>query len=591
MQFIEEFTDIDVSGLRAYFEACTEPFQASQLYSASRDEKFVDESLRLSKYRAITDSALFDMVQEIATRLKPGSMVVRNDITQIVYGPGGFFKQHQDYLSMKSNILDERTLLICITPEGTEVVGGETRIVVNPYYTHVSKATTTPGNALVFRKDLMHEGALLEKGAKVIVSANLWIPRKPITGVVEVSFEDTDKTCAIALEQIMEFPESVLAAFVSFTDRQLGKTSLVYKYKCNICSCEAFDVVFKTLCQMYVQPEQVAEGLEILDFFGLSPTNTLINFIPVVETVPKGHCALCMQKTKLYPCGGCKKVHYCGKKCQEIHWHREHKSECNKKPGEKDFVLFGSEEETLVASQMATELQQGYIKFSVVFGEGTLQYDQDEPYNLKLSPLYVSFGDYGNIYYKRVLCHHDFDGEPQIIDDFEGLPLEPNTKIVIYSDDRDESGEGKHKVTIDCDSQSPSAYANLLIARDTVDVSTIVKEIVECDSIQYAFEYGTEATVLPCVGEPTQVFKHFQVDSEGKTCFTAEQAEAMCEYITETNLMERIAGQINNVKFRLTQHVNVINGAFCNESLYGTCNLVEISGLLRPSVGQPDAEN
>ena len=123
MQFIEEFSGLDVARLQAYFAACDVPFQASQLYSASRDEKFVDESLRLSKYRAITDSVLFDIMQEIATRLKPGCILVRNDITQIVYGPGGFFKQHQDYLSMKSNILDERTLLICITPEDVDVVG------------------------------------------------------------------------------------------------------------------------------------------------------------------------------------------------------------------------------------------------------------------------------------------------------------------------------------------------------------------------------------------------------------------------------------------------------------------------------------
>lgn len=584
MQFIEEFADIDVSALRSYFEVCTEPFQASQLYSASRDEKFVDESLRLSKYRAITDPALFDMVQEIATRLKPGSMVVRNDITQIVYGPGGFFKPHQDYLSMKSNILDERTLLICITPEDVEVVGGETRIVVNPYYTHVSKATTTPRNALIFRKDLMHEGALLEKGSKIIVSANLWIPRKPITGVVEVSFEDTDKTCAIALEQIMAFPESFLAGFVSFTDKQLGKTSFIYKYKCDVCSYETFDVVFKTLCQMYVEPEQVAEGVEILDFFGLSPANTLINFIPGVETVPEGHCALCTQKAVLYPCGGCKKVYYCGKKCQEIDWHRAHKLVCNKKPREKDFVLFESEEETLVASQAATELQQGYIKFSVVFGEGILRYDAEQTYNIKLSPLYVCFGDYNNIYYKRVLCHPCVEFDPQNINDFEGLPLEHNAKIIIRSDDEGEDDdEGRITVTFNCDDHGPSAYANLLIARDGIDVGTVVKEIVKCDdSSEYAFDYRTEATVLPCSGEPTQVFKHFQVDSEGKTCFTAEQADAMCEYITKTKLMKRIADQINNVKFRLTQHVNIIDGAFCNESLYGTCNLVEISGLLHP---------
>ena len=463
---------------------------------------------------------------------------------------------------------------------------------MNPYYTHVSKATTTPGHALIFRKDLVHEGALLEKGEKIIVSANIWVPREPVTAVVEVSFEETEKTCAIALQQVAAFPESALAAFVSFTDKQLGKPSTIYKYKCSICTYEEFEVVFKTLCQMYVQPEQVSEGLAVLDYFGLSPKNTMINFVPIPETVPEGHCALCTRKTKLFPCEKCKKVSYCGKKCQEMHWHKIHKLECNKKPEEKDFILFGSEEETLVASQTATELEQGYIRFTAVFGEGTLHYDDDEPYMLELSPLYVSFGDYNNIYYKRVLCNSRLDEEAEHIENLVHLPTENNKRIRLgdledeseADDSNSEADDLNSKFTvIPFDVSCPSIYVDLLVAKDGMDTKTIVKEIVKCDNgSESVFGYRTDATVLPCVGEPTQVFKHFQVDSEGKTCFTYEQAVAMRKYIEDTCLIERIAGQLNNVPFRLTQHVNVIDGAFCNESLYGACNLVEISGILRP---------
>ena len=34
------------------------------------------------------------------------------------------------------------------------------------------------------------------------------------------------------------------------------------------------------------------------------------------------------KKTKLLSCGGCKRMHYCDKRCQKAHWKGEHRAEC-----------------------------------------------------------------------------------------------------------------------------------------------------------------------------------------------------------------------------------------------------------------------
>jgi hypothetical protein len=84
------------------------------------------------------------------------------------------FKAHADYLSLTSNVVEEYTLLVCVTPEAAATVGGETLISLpqrsGAAKQIISKATTTPGRALLFRKDLTHEGLLLQAGAKARVA-------------------------------------------------------------------------------------------------------------------------------------------------------------------------------------------------------------------------------------------------------------------------------------------------------------------------------------------------------------------------------------------------------------------------------------
>jgi hypothetical protein len=118
--------------------------------------------------------------------------------------PGDFFKAHEDYLSLTSNVVEEYTMIVCVPPpaprppaqlagaalapvttssgaraataqapaspgEGgpgpaATCEGGETVVHLSGGQLLVSRATTVPGGALLFRKDLVHEGRPLAAG-------------------------------------------------------------------------------------------------------------------------------------------------------------------------------------------------------------------------------------------------------------------------------------------------------------------------------------------------------------------------------------------------------------------------------------------
>lgn len=77
----------------------------------------------------------------------------------------GFFKRHKDFLSTTSNLIEEYTLLLCVTPDQAGgVIGGNTTI--HTFGGAKTFDTTTTGSGILFRKDLEHEGMELTSGEK-----------------------------------------------------------------------------------------------------------------------------------------------------------------------------------------------------------------------------------------------------------------------------------------------------------------------------------------------------------------------------------------------------------------------------------------
>jgi len=135
MDTVRTLSNLRVAPILKLLSDIPQPFESSQLYSSSRDEKFVDESLRKSVFRAIVDEKLFGEMQVIVDKLNEDDpnykyMLRRNDVTHIKYETGGFFNRHRDFLSTTSNMIEEFTLIVCVTPDelASDVEGGGTVI-------------------------------------------------------------------------------------------------------------------------------------------------------------------------------------------------------------------------------------------------------------------------------------------------------------------------------------------------------------------------------------------------------------------------------------------------------------------------------
>jgi hypothetical protein len=179
MQFVKEVADLPVEGILSILARSDAPFEPSELYLVASGAKVVDTTQRVSVFRRLRDDALFAACDALVRTLSAADprnafTLIRNDVTHIVYSAGGFFSSHRDFLSITSNVVEEYTLLVCVTPPaGLPTAGGATRVAVNPLLTLDSAATTTPGRGLLFRKDLRHEGLPVESGEKHIISLNL----------------------------------------------------------------------------------------------------------------------------------------------------------------------------------------------------------------------------------------------------------------------------------------------------------------------------------------------------------------------------------------------------------------------------------
>ena len=218
--------------------------------------------------------------------------------------PRGFFKRHRDFNSTTSNLIEEFSLIVCVTPEeevAKGVEGGDTSIVtfggVDSKPVEKIFDTKTPGCTLLFRKDLNHEGKKLINGVKHIITANIFAVKKTQSEqVLYVTFpeegeelvDDVDgdgkdsATTKAAIQRVANDSRSyvlpvshlqgVLEANVRFTNAQVeadgNDPPQVVPFVCHDYTYEQFGVVVKVLSRCYVDEDSIKNAQDCLNYFG-----------------------------------------------------------------------------------------------------------------------------------------------------------------------------------------------------------------------------------------------------------------------------------------------------------------------------------
>ena len=622
-----------------------QPFEASQLYSSLTETKFVDESLRRSAFRAMTDPSLLQIAAELVANINSQDplynyQLVPNNVTQIVYSQGGFFQRHQDFLSLVSNVIEEFTMIVCITPSDMQTEGGETAIHLSPAFKHISAASTQRGSALVFRKDLPHEGCSVRSGEKHIVTLNLWATRKNCDDrVLHVVFAsasalqaETKVTAgperllkmathptsyALSFSAVLAFPESLLARKIHFEQAQTSSArSHTMEFVCDSASYDQFATIYRVYNRCQLSLEEVQQNGSLLKFFGLADEHLLVAMagpnseaddraVPVKPATSTSRPS--MQEFMAAPFWEAASSNVEPKQNSKQSGATTHRTEqldsSNSQLTENvgPVIVCASREDAFVVAAAAKTLGLPYIPFQMWFVEGVTAYggemaDVPEEYYSML-PVWCSIGHYDNIVGIRRLMQTNGVGAVSLIQgEFprcvpaKSLQVDKLLHGSVVTLEPNYGMEEKEPSVPD----GTVCYDPNTIFQDPEDVVSLgahlafVGDITE--RITAAVWHGDvgvldgPATVLPGCSDikgagPESAPFHY--DSFDKSCFTATEAATAVQIIKRLDLVKLAQNAIQSTRFVLPQHLASAEHHFCNENVYTFGAVLRVSGVVR----------
>ena len=697
---MRELSGLEIEPLCAYLEACDAPFQPSQLYSAAEDAKFVDTSLRLSEYRALTDERLFDIAEALVGKISaqdPGCdyTLVRNDVTHIRYLEGGFFSRHQDFLSLASNMVEEYTLLVCVTPPALAAAtqGGETVVHIGGQATPHT-VTTTPGSALLFRKDVEHEGAKVTAGEKHVVSLNLWAVRKRSEQVLLVSFptaegdepagsEAVGAAALLAEANARKYalsssdlaPGTMLAAQVEWANNAADATGaarpVIVRYEAP-CTYDDFDVIFRICRSMHLEAEELIDRAHVIDYFfpSFDRRTVLVDFAatPTATAAEAGQAeGAAAASAKTAPRADEQSAALAAAARVAAEKSARAAAECEV---DDEVICCESDERTAVVAELARTLDLPYVRFRMVFVEGIVIFNYGGDMSkekVPVLPAWVSLGDYDNILlYRKVAYKGDtvpasladldklcniWTAYPELLELAEKQPAHSASsflrdQIDSWAPEGDlQERNGQRHPEVAAAFSSPESRSGCKLASSVVcglrvalppggeserlgPLTGLLFEervhIMDMDLVHLPDGIGRRGMPRPS-GEPSAATTSdvapkdaadgegedrpegepaegqatpppppvarrqgsarpawlFHRDMHGCSCFTADEARQATERVLALELDERVKACLQRKKFVLPQHAHSFNSHFCNESVYGTMNLLSVSGIVR----------
>ena len=572
MQFVKEFPclDSDISdNIKKYVQNFTGTFKPSMIYESDIDVKHVIPEKRLSEFRIIINPHFFDLFDKLIQIINQKDSfieykLVRNDITHIKYNTGGYFKAHEDYLSLTSNVIQEYTMIMCI--EGN-CQGGETILHLNEFFKHSSKATITPNNILIFRKDICHEGAEIISGHKEILTANLWGFSKNYNDTI-IAVTCSDKTVfTFFLNDIQKYGQSLLNSFSDYEINQHKNNNKILCYNETIYDGLQFKIIKNIYQGNKITLTEYNEYKEIIDYYGFNIEKLLTEIIN-----------------------------------NEIH------SKNDKIPIENnDFVICDSHSKYIyILDHFVKNNELPWIQ--IMFGEGTVSWGGDsEGYaeNIEINPLYASFSEAQNIMFFNQLLVRNFEHIKPIYSTSSfvefNYPIDKNPYYQkfnnlkdgnaidfveeeladeLYDDDDIDSEDRIIFIRKPCSKDNHSYYdestyfgLNFYFKMSEKD---IVEKLIDEDkyTIHSAYFCGENKNYK-------KELPYYLINNDNELVLAPNKLNAIRTRINDVQLYNNIIKQLNNVDFVLPQVNKKFSKSFCNESVYGNFKFIMVYGFLK----------
>lgn len=265
-----------INKLKSHFDMNNHEFTKSLIFNTKTKINEQNETIRISQKCSIKDTQSFDLVNELVVNElnkligdQEITMKLRTDELELIrYSEGGFFKKHKDFVNCVSDQMKCYALLICLNAPDE---GGETKLHFSDDVMENISETKTLGGCLIFRNEIVHEGAEIIKGTKILLKANIWC-FKNYNDVVDdnknfiVGFSDDERFYILTDSMYDKFPQSIF-----FLHKNFEKTSAIILKNTTY---EEFMPIFNLMKgNVKLNEFNFNESGELLDYLGITNVN------------------------------------------------------------------------------------------------------------------------------------------------------------------------------------------------------------------------------------------------------------------------------------------------------------------------------
>lgn len=555
---VQEFENTNESlrlDMKNYLDNFNQELSESRLYVTATEELVVNKEERFSRYRTLNTPEIFDdyqmLIDEVNKKNKFCEFILfKNNITEILYEEGDFFKPHEDYLSIKSKIMEEYTMIYCLE---ANCDGGETILHINENFSYKSEKSKTDGSILIFKKNILHEGALLTRGYKRILTANLISIEKTNKDLVIITFLKSEGHYIIPYSNVRKQTSLIRTIFETNEDNSKFKEYLDQKY-----TYEEFSIVYDILMGKYISKEDFEKYKHVYDYYLIDLKNVMFTR-NLEEIIPREF------KTVKF---------------------------------DKDIVITNTEEEWRFFGEQVKTSMYNYVSFKILFAEGTNSFGGEmtgeAPVKINMQPVWCSFSDYNNLlfytklmsketnpeFFEYVIGNENDDNEYLFRYDRELLSEESFEEILYFKptldeNDDDQDDEGVKGVPIDDDIYfNDKLIMNCQYGAVISDDKEIINLLIDGDR-NYPVFCNTDL-----IKNSTNIGKYC-LDKNGRSFLNLEQSEALFERIKKLNFLDKVKSKINNIQFMIPQHKAIESHNFCNEDVYSKFNILCVTGFVK----------
>ena len=528
-QYIEEYENIDnelINKIINFVINDPNEFNKSLLYSSEKNEKFIDTNKRNSVFKTIVNEKLFEMLEEFIKKINNlhesyNYSLIKNDITFIKYEIGGFFNQHMDYLSFTSNIIKEHTLIICVD---AECDGGETEFEINHLYKIKSSASKTPKNCLIFRKDLNHAGLEILNGYKHIITVNLTSVLKNSNKILVIEFPNNDKKFMLTDKQIFMCGKTFFSKLLEKNNDKI----IIHKEE--FISIEKFEIIYLILSECHITINNFEIYKDVIDYYSIDYQKIIID-----STISLNNS----KNINIIPINL-----------------------------DDDIIILENDAQlSYYDNILKTKKLCNYQQFRIIFAEGKLTYggNMSGKKNIKMLPVWMSLTQNNNILFTHELVTKSvkkfkFDIDP-INNVLNPYKYKPNTLVEFtYNESTDICTNPIHFNSEDY------YYKYLYNPLKIYNLNFCLYDF----SMDNAINILTNANYKPMFITPP-------LDQN----FTPNMYKSTIKLLEKINFFDKVLENINKMRILLPQKHTYIEHDFCNESVYGSCNLIMMCGLIK----------